>query len=87
MKDRAEKGIVDCLPKAYRWVEEMNQIGECFEMEGGWPESANLFRSAASVYEQVAQAVEDKGGTEEMEDLSSALLTLTNSLKGSHGGT
>ncbi|KAJ4358489.1 uncharacterized protein N0V89_003073 [Didymosphaeria variabile] len=80
-KARAEKGITGCPPKAYRWVEEMNQIGQCFEVEGGWPDSANVFRSVASVYEQLAVAVEERGGAEGMEELPGALGALTKSLK------
>ncbi|KAL1613023.1 hypothetical protein SLS60_001255 [Paraconiothyrium brasiliense] len=81
LKARAEKGITGCPPKAYRWVEEMNQIGQCFEVEGGWPDSANVFRNVASVYEQLAVAVEERGGSEGMEELPGALLALTKSLK------
>ncbi|KAF2440724.1 6-phosphogluconate dehydrogenase C-terminal domain-like protein [Karstenula rhodostoma CBS 690.94] len=80
-KARAEKGITGCPPKAYRWVEEMNQIGQCFEMDGGWPNSANVFRNVARVYEQLAVAVEERGGVEGMDDLSGALSALTKSLK------
>jgi hypothetical protein len=80
-KARAEKGITGCPSKAYRWIEEMNQIGECFELEGGWPSNANVFRNVASVYEQLAVAVERKGGAEGMDELSGALSTLTKSLK------
>lgn len=84
IKDRVEKSIVGCPPKAYRWVEEMNQIGQCFEAEGGWPESANVFRNVANVYEQLALAVERKGGPEEMGDLPGALSALSESLKSGH---
>ncbi|KAK7189466.1 hypothetical protein DPSP01_001457 [Paraphaeosphaeria sporulosa] len=80
-KVRAEKGVTGCPPKAYRWVEEMNQIGQCFELEGGWPASANVFRSVASVYEQLAVTVEERGGAEGMDELEGALSALTKSLK------
>lgn len=65
----------------------MNQIGQCFATEGGWPESANVFRNVANVYEQLALAVEKKGGSEEMEDISGALSALTESLEDGHKET
>jgi len=34
-RQKAERSIVGCTGKAYRWVGEMNQIGECFAGEGG----------------------------------------------------
>ena len=86
-KDRTEKGIVGCVPKAYRWVEEMNQIGQCFEAEGGWPKSANVFRNVANVYEQLALAVEERGGHEGMGDMSGALSALNESLNNDHRET
>ncbi|KAF1973044.1 6-phosphogluconate dehydrogenase C-terminal domain-like protein [Bimuria novae-zelandiae CBS 107.79] len=87
VKDRAEKSIIACLPKAYRWVEEMNQIGQCFAGEGGWSETANVFRNVSNVYEQLATAVEERGGTEGMEDISGALSVLTESLHDGHKST
>lgn len=80
-KVRAEKGITGCPPKAYRWVEEMNQIGQCFESDGGWPSDANVFRSVARVYEQLAVTVEERGGVEGMDGLEGALTALTTGLK------
>ncbi|KAJ4286282.1 hypothetical protein N0V90_013316 [Kalmusia sp. IMI 367209] len=80
VNNRAEKGITGCSSKAYRWIEEMNQIGECFATEGGWPESANVFRNIAGVYEGLARVVEKRGGTEGMEGLSGALSALTEGL-------
>lgn len=64
-RGKAEKSIVGCTGKAYRWVEEMNQIGECFAAEGGFREQARVFREIASVYESLADTVE-KEGTEGM---------------------
>jgi hypothetical protein len=72
-KEAAEKGIVGCPQKAYRWVEEMNQIGQCFEQNGGWAEQAQVFRQIAGVYEELAQVVEKRGGIEGMGELDGAI--------------
>lgn len=65
--ERARKSVVGCVPKAYRWVEEMNQIGECFAAEGGWEERARVFREIAGVYAGLADVVE-KEGAEKMKN-------------------
>jgi hypothetical protein len=78
--ERAEKGIVGCPSKAYRWVEEMNQIGECFEVEGGWAEQAKIFREVAGVYEGLARVVERKG-TKGMADVDGVVGALGEDLK------
>lgn len=57
-RQRAEKGIVGCTSKAYRWVEEMNQIGQTFAEEGGFREQARVFRQIADVYEGLADVAE-----------------------------
>lgn len=80
-KDRAEKGITGCPKKAYRWVEEMRQIGECFAQEGGWADEANMFRGVAGVYEGLADVVERRGGTEGMGELEGALEALVRGMK------
>lgn len=36
LKTKAESGMTDVAPKAYRWVDEMRQIGETFDLEGGF---------------------------------------------------
>jgi hypothetical protein len=79
-KEAAEKGIVGCPQKAYRWVEEMNQIGQCFEQDGGWAEQAQVFRQIAGVYEGLAQVVEKRGGVEGMDELDGALDALREGL-------
>lgn len=74
---RARGGIVGCPSKAYRWVEEMHQIGQCFSENGGWEGQANVFREIAGVYEELAKVVEKKG-TEQMgsvDGVVGALLT------------
>jgi hypothetical protein len=80
-KGKAEKSIVGCPPKAYRWVEEMNQIGLCFAEEGGWSEEANVFRRVAGVYGELAQIVEKRGGTEGMGELEGAIAALKKGLR------
>lgn len=79
-KEVAERGIVGCPQKAYRWVEEMNQIGQCFEEDGGWAQQAQVFRQIAGVYEGLAQVVEKRGGTEGMHKLDGALGALQEGL-------
>ncbi|KAF2255071.1 6-phosphogluconate dehydrogenase C-terminal domain-like protein [Trematosphaeria pertusa] len=78
---RAEKSIIGCTGKAYRWVEEMHQIGECFAEEGGWREQAKVFREIAGVYEGLAKVVERRG-TEGMRDAEGVVGALGEGLKG-----
>lgn len=59
--EKARNGVVGCTGKAYRWVEEMRQIGECFSQEGGWEDRAGVFREIAGVFEGLAQVVEKEG--------------------------
>lgn len=66
---KAERGVVGCTGKAYRWVEEMRQIGECFEGEGGWRERAGVFREIAEVFQGLADGVEREGSKEGMESV------------------
>ncbi|KAF2658575.1 6-phosphogluconate dehydrogenase C-terminal domain-like protein [Lophiostoma macrostomum CBS 122681] len=70
---RAAKGIEGCPGKAYRWVDEMKEIGVCFETEGGWREQARVFRQIAGVYEGLAEVVERRGGTEGMGNVDGIL--------------
>ncbi|KAE8831533.1 hypothetical protein CFE70_008593 [Pyrenophora teres f. teres 0-1] len=60
-RQKAEKNIVGCTGKAYRWVEEMNQIGECFSTAGSWQDQACVFREIAGVFQGLADVVEEKG--------------------------
>lgn len=84
--ERAARGVTGCPAKAYRWVEEMNQIGECFARDGGWGEGANVFREVARVYERLADVVEGRGGTEGMGELEGAIGALTRDSKGGDRG-
>lgn len=78
--DKARKSVVGCTGKAYRWVEEMNQIGECFAAEGGWEEQARVFREIAGVYQGLADVVE-KQGVEGMQDTKGVVEVLGKGLK------
>ncbi|KAL5003400.1 6-phosphogluconate dehydrogenase [Aspergillus recurvatus] len=49
----ANKGVVGMPPKAWRWINEMQQIGAMMEGEGGF--SAGLFREIGEVYRVVAE--------------------------------
>ncbi|KAI9656571.1 MAG: hypothetical protein M1821_004778 [Bathelium mastoideum] len=62
----AEAGLRSMPSKAYRWVEEMRQIGATFAAEGGWEGDAAIFAGAAAVYELVA-GTEGVGGEKGLE--------------------
>lgn len=49
----AEGGVPSMVPKAYRWVREMEEIAKTMEEEGGW--ERDLFTGAAGVYREVAE--------------------------------
>ncbi|KAF2135950.1 uncharacterized protein K452DRAFT_292809 [Aplosporella prunicola CBS 121167] len=51
--ERAASGLVGMPKKAYRWVGEMNEIGETFRDDGGWSD-ANVFDNIAEVYRVVS---------------------------------
>lgn len=72
---KARAGVVGCTGKAYRWVEEMRMIGECFG-DGGWGSggeedggggknsgkgTAEVFREIAGVFQTLADVVEREG--------------------------
>jgi hypothetical protein len=57
MKRVAEAGLTRMPPKAYRWVEEMRQIGETFAEEGGFGAGLggqDMFNGVVDVYDLVA---------------------------------
>ncbi|KAF2192204.1 hypothetical protein K469DRAFT_653502 [Zopfia rhizophila CBS 207.26] len=78
----AARGVVGCPSKAYRWVEEMNQIGYCFSEDGGWGEQARVFREIAGLYEGLARVVERRGGTDGMSDVDGVVEALQEGLQG-----
>lgn len=47
-----EKGVPSMVPKAYRWVREMEEIATTMNEEGGW--GRDMFVGAAGVYKEVA---------------------------------
>lgn len=51
MLSRADAGVRSMPPKAYRWVREMEEIGDTFEVEGF---ERDLFYQVAQVYRTVA---------------------------------
>ncbi|KAJ4366625.1 hypothetical protein N0V95_000126 [Ascochyta clinopodiicola] len=60
-RETAEKTIVGCTTKAYRWVEEMHHIGQTFGVQGGFGEQARVFREIAGVYQGLADLVDAQG--------------------------
>jgi hypothetical protein len=78
--EKARNSVVACTGKAYRWVEEMNQIGECFAAEGSWQDRANVFREIAGVFQGLADVVE-KEGQEGMGDAKGVVEVLGEALK------
>lgn len=60
-RERAERSIVGCTTKAYRWVEEMHQIGDTFAVQGGFGGQARVFGEIAGVYAGLAELVEGEG--------------------------
>jgi Domain of unknown function (DUF1932) len=53
--ERAEAGLKTMPPKAYRWVEEMRQIGSTFATEGGLQSGETLFNSVGDIYKFIAE--------------------------------
>ncbi|KAF1366123.1 hypothetical protein EJ07DRAFT_93288 [Lizonia empirigonia] len=80
----AETSIVGCPPKAYRWVEEMHQIGQTFAVQGGFGSQAAVFREIAGVYEGLADMVE-REGTQGLEDAESVVAKLGHERDGGSG--
>lgn len=49
----AEKGVPSMIPKAYRWVREMEEIASTMSDDGGW--DRELFDGVAGVYRAIAE--------------------------------
>ena len=65
---RAEGGLPGMCPKAYRWVHEMEEIADTFEVDGGFDGEESSFRSIARVFDFVANQTvlgEEKAGMRE----------------------
>lgn len=45
-------------PKAYRWVQEMDEIADTFEQDGGFSREESIFRPIGQVYELIANGTE-----------------------------
>jgi 3-hydroxyisobutyrate dehydrogenase-like beta-hydroxyacid dehydrogenase len=45
-------------PKAYRWVQEMEEIADTFEQDGGFSREESIFRPIGQVYELIANGTE-----------------------------
>jgi 3-hydroxyisobutyrate dehydrogenase-like beta-hydroxyacid dehydrogenase len=86
-KEKAEKSIVGCTSKAYRWVEEMHQIGQTFAEHGGFGQQASVFREIAAVYQGLADVVEQQGTEEGMGDAESVVGALGAHLKSGKPGS
>jgi 3-hydroxyisobutyrate dehydrogenase-like beta-hydroxyacid dehydrogenase len=59
----AEGSVPSMVPKAYRWVREMEEIAKTMAEDGGWTKS--LFTGAAEIYSEVASDMtlkEEKAG-------------------------
>ncbi|KAF2501050.1 6-phosphogluconate dehydrogenase C-terminal domain-like protein [Lophium mytilinum] len=82
----AARGLVGCPPKAYRWVEEMNQIGTCFEEEGGWGAQGQVFGKVAEVFDVLGKVVDGRGGTEGMGKPEEVVEVLKADLRGKSTG-
>jgi len=57
----AAKGITNMPPKAYRWVDEMTQIGETFADQGGFANGRGgqkVFDGVSEIYKFVAEGTE-----------------------------
>jgi 3-hydroxyisobutyrate dehydrogenase-like beta-hydroxyacid dehydrogenase len=51
-------GLPSMPPKAYRWVQEMDEIADTFEQDGGFSREESIFRPIGQVYELVANGTE-----------------------------
>lgn len=55
LTQRAEAGMTGMPPKAYRWVDEMREIGKTFKSSGGMKFGGELFEQVGEVYRFVAE--------------------------------
>jgi len=55
LAQRAEAGMTGMPPKAYRWVDEMREIGKTFKSSGGMKFGGELFEQVAEVYRFVSE--------------------------------
>ena len=55
VRERAEGALTGMPPKAYRWVDEMREIGQTFKSSGGLHAGGSIFEEIAEVYRFVAE--------------------------------
>lgn len=60
LQESTTRMVTEIPPKASRWVEEMVEIGKCFNEEGGWDNvkgvnGADIYERVAEVYRAVAE--------------------------------
>ncbi|KAK5946802.1 hypothetical protein PMZ80_000945 [Knufia obscura] len=55
LSERAERGMTGMPPKAYRWVDEMREIGKTFKSSGGMKFGGELFDQVGEVYRFVSE--------------------------------
>lgn len=55
VRQRAEGGLTAMPPKAYRWIDEMREIGQTFSSSGGLQAGGTIFDGIADVYRLVAE--------------------------------
>jgi hypothetical protein len=83
-RTQAERSIVGMPPKAYRWVDEMREIGKAFSEDGGWAADEAIYRGVAEVYGFVADKTplgEERTEQRTRTTLESVLLGLTEGLE------
>ena len=84
----AKKSVPSMCPKAYRWVKEMEEIGETHEKDGGF--EAGLFKGVAGVYKDVEESILGEEKTERRKrgrDINDVAEILSESLKKRKVGT
>lgn len=64
---RLQRSIPDMLPKAYRWVAEMEQIAQFI---GNAREGAGIYQGTARLYEWIAAELRSSGNSESLEALA-----------------
>lgn len=55
MKTQGERGVAGMPPKAYRWVDEMREIGRAFAEDGGWADQEAIYPAVGEIYKFVAE--------------------------------
>ncbi|KAI9924641.1 hypothetical protein ASPWEDRAFT_172394 [Aspergillus wentii DTO 134E9] len=82
----ATKSVPEAGPKAYRFVEEMQGIGEMFDSEGNWDGlGAGVYGSIAEVYRTIAEQTElgkaDKSQGQTVEEIAETIVRRKKAVK------